>query len=235
MANKERILVVEDEANIAGFITAILEANDYEVLTAQSGREAMMQVTSYCPDAVILDLGLPDMDGQNIIKFVREWSQVPILVVSARTHERDKISALDLGADDYVAKPFFTGELLARLRAALRRSKQRASAGVSQSESEYRCESLVIDFGKRRVFLNGADVHVTQIEYRILSLLAENAGRVLTYDYIIKNIWGPNAASDTQILRVNMANIRRKIEVNPAAPQYLHTEIGVGYWITENQ
>lgn len=234
MSNKERVLVVEDESNITSFISTILNANNYEVQTAASGKEALMQIASHCPDAVILDLGLPDIDGQKIIRSVREWSQVPILVVSARTHERDKVAALDQGADDYVTKPFSTGELLARLRTALRHAaRQSRPAGDGVMEDVYRCEDLTVDFVKRRVFLNGSDVHLTQIEYKILSLLAGYAGRVLTYDFIIKNVWGANAAFDNQILRVNMANIRRKIEGNPAAPAYLHTEIGVGYWISE--
>ena len=236
MANKETILIVEDEQSITSFISTILTANGYEVQTAENGIQALVMITSQCPDAVILDLGLPDIDGQKVIRSIREWSQVPIIVVSARMHERDKISALDQGADDYVTKPFATGELLARLRTALRHAAQRkASEAGAKLESIYRCGSLVIDHGKRRVFLDGQDVHLTQNEYRILEVLANHAGRVLTYDFIIRNVWGPNASFDKQILRVNMANIRRKIEKNPAAPQYLRTEIGVGYWIVESE
>lgn len=235
MSYKERILVVEDESSITSFITTILSVNNYEVLTAENGAQALMLIASQCPDAVILDLGLPDIDGQKIIKSVREWSQVPILVVSARMHERDKVAALDMGADDYITKPFLTGELLARLRNALRHVAQRMAAGSGAGEDGcYRSGELVVDYGKRRVFLRGEDVHLTQIEYKILALLASNAGRVLIYDYIIKNVWGPTASYDTQVLRVNMANIRRKIEENPAAPEYLRTEIGVGYWMKEN-
>jgi len=236
MANKETILIVEDEQSITSFISTILTANGYEVQTAENGIQALVMITSQCPDAVILDLGLPDIDGQKVIRSIREWSQVPIIVVSARMHERDKISALDQGADDYVTKPFATGELLARLRTALRHAAQRkASEAGAKLESIYRCGSLVIDHGKRRVFLDGQDVHLTQNEYRILEVLANHAGRVLTYDFIIRSVWGPNASFDKQILRVNMANIRRKIEKNPAAPQYLRTEIGVGYWIVESE
>ena len=237
MSLKERILVVEDESSITNFIATILSANGYEVLTAENGAQALMLTTSHCPDAVILDLGLPDIDGQRIIKSVREWSQVPIIVVSARMHERDKVAALDLGADDYVTKPFSTGELLARLRTALRHAAQRRAmqSGSEQETGVYRCGALTVDYGKHRVFLGDGDVHFTQIEFRLLELLTRHAGRVLTYDFIIKNVWGPNAAFDKQILRVNMANIRRKIESNPAAPQYLRTEIGVGYWIIEGE
>lgn len=236
MSNKETILVVEDEQTITSFISTILTANGYEVQTAENGVQALVMITSQCPDAVILDLGLPDIDGQRVIKSIREWSQVPILVVSARMHERDKIMALDQGADDYVTKPFATGELLARLRTALRHAAQRkASEEGMKPDSVYRSGALVIDHGKRRVFLNGEDVHLTQTEYRILEVLTKHAGRVLTYDFIIRNVWGPNASFDKQILRVNMANIRRRIEANPAAPQYLRTEIGVGYWIVESE
>ena len=236
MSYKERILVVEDESNITSFISTILNVNGYEVLSAENGSQALMMITSQCPDAVILDLGLPDIDGQKIIKSVREWSQVPIIVVSARMHERDKVQSLDLGADDYVTKPFLTGELLARLRNALRHAAQRQShAAGAGDDGCYHCGELTVDYGKRRVFLRGEDVHLTQIEYKILALLASHAGRVLIYDYIIKNVWGPTASYDTQVLRVNMANIRRKIEGNPAAPEYLRTEIGVGYWMKEGE
>jgi len=236
MANKETVLVVEDEQTITSFISTILTANGYEVQTAENGVQALVMITSQCPDAVILDLGLPDIDGQRVIKSIREWSEVPILVVSARMHERDKIMALDQGADDYVTKPFATGELLARLRTALRHAAQRKAIEQGlRADSVYRCGGLVIDHGKRRVFVDGEDVHLTQNEYRILEVLAGHAGRVLTYDFIIRNVWGPNASFDKQILRVNMANIRRKIEANPAAPQYLRTEIGVGYWIVESE
>ena len=232
MSNRERILIVEDEPNITGFLSTILSANDYEVLKAENGKQALMLITSHCPDAVILDLGLPDIDGQSVIKSVREWSSVPIVVVSARTHERDKVAALDLGADDYVTKPFSSGELLARVRTALRHAKHRESV-AGMDEEAFHTGALTVDFGKRRVFLDNADVHLTQIEYRILELLARYACRVLTYDFIIKRVWGPNASFDNQILRVNMANIRRKIEENPAEPKYLFTEVGVGYRLAE--
>lgn len=230
-----RILVVEDEPGISGFIGAILTANGYEVEKAVNGKEALMMASSRCPDAIILDLGLPDIDGQRVIASVREWSGVPILVVSARTHERDKISAFDLGADDYITKPFSTGELLARVKTALRHAKARDAAADQISIKKFRTGSLTVDYERRRVFLGGEDVHLTQIEYRIIELMSRNAGRVLTYDHIMKQIWGPNAAQDHQVLRVNMANIRRKIEKNPAAPVYIRTEIGVGYWMPEEK
>ena len=233
MPNQYRILIVEDEPSIVSFMSTIFNVNNYETISAKNGSEALMMISSYCPDVVILDLGLPDIDGMRIIKSVREWSQVPIIVVTARMHERDKITALDLGADDYITKPFATGELLARVRTALRHANRAASAGASDQTGIFRCGTLSIDYDKRQVYLDGTDLHLTQIEYRIVALLAQYAGRVLTYDFLIKNVWGPNSTFDTQILRVNMANIRRKIELNPAAPQYIRTEIGVGYRMAE--
>ena len=230
--NQYHILVVEDERNIRNFMKTILTSNNYTVLTATTGEEAMALLSSHCPDLVLLDLGLPDTDGQMFIQAVRRWSQVPILVVSARTHERDKVMALDFGADDYITKPFGTSELLARVRAALRHAAQRSSG---QQSSVYHCRDLTVDEDKRRVQLSGTDIHLTQNEYKIVSLLARYAGKVLTYDQIIQHVWGPNAAGDNRILRVNMANIRRKLEANPAEPQYIFTEIGVGYRMAEGE
>ena len=228
--NKYYVLVVEDEKNIRSFMQTILTSNGYAVLTARNGEEALMKLSSHCPDLVLLDLGLPDLDGQVFIQRVRQWTQVPILVVSARTHERDKVTALDLGADDYITKPFGTSELLARVRAALRHAAQR-SAG--QRDRSYVCGGLTVDWEKRRVLLDGKDVHLTQNEYKIVALLAQHAGKVVTYDQLIRHVWGPNVVGDNRILRVNMANIRRKLEHNPAEPQYLFTEIGVGYRMAE--
>lgn len=229
--NKYYVLVVEDEKNIRSFMQTILTSNGYAVLTARNGEEALMMLSSHCPDLVLLDLGLPDLDGQVFIQRVRQWTQVPILVVSARTHERDKVTALDLGADDYITKPFGTSELLARVRAALRHAAQR-SAG--QRDGSYVCGGLTVDWEKRRVLLDGKDVHLTQNEYKIVALLAQHAGKVVTYDQLIRHVWGPNVVGDNRILRVNMANIRRKLEHNPAEPQYLFTEIGVGYRMAES-
>lgn len=233
MANQNRILVIEDEPNIVSFMSTIFSINHYDVITAKSGSEGLMMISSYCPDVVILDLGLPDIDGLRVIKSVREWSHVPIIVVSARMHERDKVDALDLGADDYVTKPFATGELLARVRAALRHAAARTNQDPTVSEGVFTCGDFTLDYGRRRACIGGADVHLTQIEYRITALLSKYAGRVLTYDFLIKNVWGPNSTFDNQILRVNMANIRRKIEQNPATPRYILTEIGVGYRMVE--
>ena len=229
------ILIAEDESNIASFMTTILTANGYQVIRAQNGSETMMMVTSHSPDLMILDLGLPDMDGSQIIQSVRSWSQIPILIVSARTHERDKVEALDLGADDYITKPFGTAELLARVRTALRRLHINSGAQDALQTGQFSCGELTVDFDRRRVFVKENDVHLTQNEYKIVALLAAYAGRVLTYDFLIRSIWGPNAGEDNQILRVNMANIRRKIEKNPADPHYIFTEMGVGYRMAEGR
>lgn len=228
MANKVTILIVEDERAISNFISTILTSNGYRTIKTETGRETLSLITSHCPDVVLLDLGLPDMDGLEVIKAVREWSTIPIIVVSARGYEREKVEALDLGADDYITKPFGTSELLARIRTALRHSIKPETGDVSSS-IRFSTGGFVIDFEKRIVSVDGVDVHLTQIEYKIVALLSRYAGRVLTYDTIIEQIWGPFAAGDNQILRVNMANIRRKIEKNPAEPRYILTEVGVGY------
>ena len=227
--NRQTILIVEDEANILTFMRTILSANDYKVIEARDGKQALQMIASHCPDLVILDLGLPDMDGLTVIRQVRSWSKLPILVVSARDRERDKVEALDLGADDYITKPFGTSELLARIRAALRHMQGERL----QASDRFVCGGLDIDFFKRRIFVDGVEAHLTQNEYKIVTLLAKYAGRVLTYDFIIQQVWGPHAQRDNQILRVNMANIRRKLEKNPASPAYIITEIGVGYRMAE--
>lgn len=233
MAIKTKVLLVEDEVNIRNFVSAILSANNYQVLTAGTGKDAYAMITSHCPDAVILDLGLPDMDGSEVIRSVREWSQIPIIIVSARNQERDKVEALDMGADDYITKPFGTAELLARLRTVLRHADLRGGNPQVMQSGIFKTGDLVIDYDKHQVLVDGVNVHLTQNEYKIVSLLGRYAGKVLTYDYILKELWGPSAKGDNKILRVNMANIRRKIEKNPADPQYIHTEVGVGYRITE--
>ena len=203
MPNKIKIMIIEDEDAISNFIATTLKANAYAPLLAKTAGQALSMIPSHCPDLILLDLGLPDMDGIEILKKIREWSAVPVIVVSARGEESDKVEALDLGADDYISKPFGTSELLARIRTALRHSAKNT--------------------------VDGKDVHLTQIEFKIVSLLAKSAGRVLTYDYIITELWGPYAVKDNQILRVNMANIRRKLEKNPASPEYIFTEVGIGY------
>ena len=233
MEIKDRVLVIEDDKSIRNFMKTILEANNYEVIMAVNGAEAYSMITSQCPDVVILDLGLPDMDGMKILKSVREWSGMPILVVSARSHERDKVEALDLGADDYITKPFGTSELLARLRTAIRHVRVSYLTPEGMQTGTFRSGDLVIDYDKHRVYVGEQDAGLTQNEYKIVSLLGKYAGKVLTYDFLIKEIWGPNMKNDNRILRVNMANIRRKIEHNPAQPQYIFTEVGVGYRIVD--
>ncbi len=229
MANTAKILLIEDEKNICNFIERILAPQGYQVFSAFTGREGLEQINTLRPDLILLDLGLPDIDGISIIEQVRGWSSTPIIVVSARTMEKSKVTALDLGADDYITKPFGTAELMARIRTALRhRQNQNA-----YPNKRYEVEDLVIDFERRLVKLKGQEIHLTQIEYKLVSLLAQNAGRVMTYESIISKIWGPYADNDNQILRVNMAHIRRKLEENPAEPRYIFTEIGVGYRMRE--
>lgn len=234
--SKLTIAIVEDEKNILSFLAASLESNDYKVLTAASGKDGLALISSCCPDIILLDLGLPDLDGIEIIKQVRSWSAIPIIVISARTQEQEKVTALDYGADDYIAKPFGASELLARIRTALRHGKPTVPSGDGTLvRSVYSSKDLTIDFNKRLVLLAGQNIHLTQIEYKLVSLLAEQSGKVLTYDHIISRIWGPYADSNNQILRVNMAHIRRKLEQNPADPQYIYTEIGVGYRMRESE
>ncbi len=230
---KDRVLVIEDDKSIRNFFRTVLEANNYDVLIATTGAEGYSMVTSQCPDVVILDLGLPDMDGMTILKNVRQWSSMPVLVVSARTHEKDKVAALDAGADDYITKPFGTSELLARVRTAIRHARATVLTAEGMQTGQFRAGDLLIDYDKHRVYVGDRDVNLTQNEYKIVSLLGKYAGKVLTYDFIIKEIWGPNMQNDNRILRVNMANIRRKMEKNPAQPQYIFTEVGVGYRIVD--
>ena len=230
MNHKLTVVIIEDEKNICAFIETTLANHDYKAISAYTAKDGISCIASNCPDVVLLDLGLPDMDGIQVIREVREFSSVPILVISARTEESEKVNALDAGADDYITKPFGNSEPLARLPTALRHSQTSSSRG---SGSVYRSGDLEIDFDKRLVTIGGQEIHLTQIEYKLVSLLALNAGRVLTYDFIINHIWGPYADSNNQILRVNMAHIRRKMEENPADPKYISTEIGVGYRMRE--
>lgn len=228
---KPLVLVVEDEAAICNFIMAVLESNGFRSLKAGTGKEGLSLASSCAPDIILLDLGLPDLDGIEVLKGLRSWSKMPIVVVSARGHEREKVEALDLGADDYVVKPFGTSELLARIRTALRHTPQGTGAAPG-GEHRLAIGELEIDYNKRTVWLSGEKVHLTPVEYKILALLAKNAGKVLTHDYITREIWGLYPG-DSHTLRVNMANIRRKIEINPGEPRYILTEMGVGYRMTE--
>lgn len=230
---KLRILVIEDDLSLGHFIQTVLEANGYQVITAQNGKLGYALITSYCPDAVILDLGLPDMDGMQLLSQLREWSKLPVIVVSGRTRERDKVEALDAGADDYITKPFGTAELMARIRTALRHTGDGGSIKTSMPGGLLRVGGLTVNLERHIVTVDGEEVHLTQNEYKIVVLLAKYAGRVLTYDFMKRELWGPMATDGNQILRVHMANIRRKLEKNPAEPQYIFTEIGVGYRMAE--
>lgn len=234
MEEKKRILIVEDDRIIRNMIATALTTNGYSICTTGSGLEACSIIMNQQPDLVILDIGLPDIDGFEIIRQMRSWNTIPVVVVSARVHELDKIEALDMGADDYLTKPFGTGELLARVRTALRHAQARQPQS-DKSGMCYRNGGLSIDFEKRFVTVDNAEVHLTQTEYKIISLLAQNSGRVLTYETIMRELRGDTSKYDTQTLRVNMANIRRKIEKNPARPAYIFTEVSVGYRMAESE
>ncbi|MDE7017856.1 MAG: response regulator transcription factor [Lachnospiraceae bacterium] len=234
MTPKNQLLLIEDERNICNFIMTTLKSNDYKVTDAPNAKTGLSLAASQCPDLILLDLGLPDMDGIEVIRQIRGWSNVPILVISARTQEKEKVSALDAGADDYITKPFGTSELMARIRSALRRSSS-GSNQLSPAQLQYAAGDLIIDYEKHIIMIHGEIVHFTQIEYKILTFLSQNAGRVITYDSLISHVWGPFADSNNRILRVNMANIRRKLENNPADPQYIFTEIGIGYRMRDNE
>lgn len=226
--NKPQILVVEDDLAISNLISVTLETQEYQYHTAKTGTSAIMDVASYRPDVIILDLGLPDMDGVDVIKKVRSWTNTPIIVVSARSEDPDKVAALDAGADDYLTKPFSVDELLARLRVALRRVRY-DSEKVSAEASQYQNGDLRLDYAAGCVYLANEEIHLTPIEYRLLCLLAKNTGKVLTHNYILKEIWGNTLVSDTPSLRVFMATLRKKIEPVPAEPKYIQTHVGVGY------
>ena len=228
------VLIIEDEKNIQTFMGKVLKRHDYRVLYADTGTLGLEVIRSQCPDIILLDLGLPDMDGDEIIRSVRTWSSIPIIVISARTAEREKVQALDLGADDYITKPFGTSELLARIRASLRHSN-RLMTDSKLYIRPYRSGGMTLDFSKRLLTVDGKEVHLTPIEYKIVAYLAQNSGKVMTYTSILSSVWGPYADSDNKILRVNMANIRRKIEKDPAQPKYIYTEVGVGYRMAEDE
>jgi len=219
------VLVIEDEAPIRRFLRTGLESQDFQVVEASTGREGLAQAATRAPDVVLLDLGLPDMDGFEVVHRLREWSAVPIIVLSARGQERDKVQALDAGADDYVTKPFSMGELLARMRVALRH-RARTQTGES---SIVEAANLKIDLERRVVTVGGTEVRLTPIEYRLLAMLGKHAGKVLTHDLLLREVWGPGYTSQHHYLRVYMAQLRHKIEANPARPRLLMTEPGVGY------
>lgn len=232
--SKCSVLIIEDEKNIQTFMGKILKRQEYRVLYADTGAQGLEIIRSQCPDIILLDLGLPDMNGFEIIREVRTWTSTPIIVISARTAEQEKVSALDLGADDYITKPFGTSELLARIRASLRHSN-RLRTDSPLYLRPYLHGEMKLDFSKRLLTIGSQVVHLTPIEYKIVAYLAQNSGKVITYAAILSNVWGPYADSDNKILRVNMANIRRKIEDDPAQPRYIFTEVGVGYRMAEDE
>lgn len=222
--NKPTILVVEDDAAIRNLISTTLNAHDYKYLVAPTGEAAVLEAASHNPDAILLDLGLPDIDGIDIIKKVRTWSMVPIIVISARSEDTDKIDALDAGADDYLTKPFSIEELLARLRVALRRLRYE-----NVQSPIFVNGSLKIDYSAGCVYLDDDEVHLTPMEYKLLCLLARNVGKVLTHTFLTKEVWGTCMDNDISSLRVFMATLRKKIEKDSATPQYIQTHVGVGY------
>ncbi len=229
--NKFKILVVEDEINISNLLETMLTTNGYQVVAEKTCKDGVMMMHSYVPDLVILDLGLPDRDGLEFIKIVRQSDTTPILVVSARSDENDKVLALDLGANDYITKPFGNAELLARVRAALRDRRSTEIEGII--EGKFRLHDMEIDYARRIVSIQGEDVKLTRTEYNILEILSQNQGKVLTYAAIIRKIWGPADDGGIKKLQVNMANIRKKIGSVPGDNKYIINELGVGYRIGE--
>ena len=225
--NRFKLLIVEDDSNIRTFLRTMLEAEDYQVLCAADCRTGISMFTSHCPDLVILDLGLPDLDGTEFIPYARQYTQAPILVLSARTTDTDKVSALDLGANDYITKPFSAAELLARIRSALRNRRYGDQDGLVGEA--FHVSDLRIDFARRQVTLSGREIRLTQTEYNIVTVLAHHAGRVMTYAAIIRAVWGTTDDGSIKKLQVNMANIRKKLGERPGERRYISNELGVGY------
>ncbi|MCC7087503.1 MAG: response regulator [Pirellulales bacterium] len=221
-----RVLLVEDELPIRKFVGAALAGADYLVDEVGAAQQALQHAVQTPPDLVILDLGLPDMDGQQVIQRLREWMTAPIIVLSARDQEQQKIQALDNGADDYLTKPFSTGELLARIRVALRHANR---VGDDGSTTTFESGELKVDLSTRRIFVSDREIHLTPIEYKLLTTLIRHAGKVLTHRQLLKQVWGPDQVQETHYLRVFMASLRRKLETDPARPRYLLTEQGIGY------
>ncbi|MBT1071269.1 response regulator [Pelotalea chapellei] len=218
-----RILVIDDEAAIRRFLHSALSSEEFHLNEAESGHEGLSVAASFRPDVILLDLGLPDMDGIEVIRRIREWSNVPVIILSVREQEDDKVAALDAGADDYLSKPFGVGELVARIRAALRRSLK------NSEEPVFKSDDLTVDIPKRRVFANGGEIQLTPTEYDLLRLLITHAGKVLTHSQILKQIWGVAYKDQSQVLRVTISNLRKKIERDPSRPRHITTEPGVGY------
>ena len=224
--SKGMILLIEDEPQMLRLLRIILQSQGYGLVESPTGQEGLMQAATRAPDVVLLDLGLPDIDGLEVTRRLREWSDVPIIVISAREQEQDKIKALDAGADDYLTKPFGAGELLARIRVAMR---HKALREAGQHESVFTLGNLRVDLARRQVFLNEKEVHLTPIEYKLLTVLIKNAGKVLTHRHLLKEVWGPPYLTETQYLRVYMTQLRHKLEADPARPSFLINEPGVGY------
>lgn len=218
-----RILIIDDERAIRRFLTTVLQAHNYQTFEATNGEEGLLAVASQRPDIVILDLGLPGMDGLEVLQRLREWSDVPVIVLSVRDQETDKIAALDAGADDYLSKPFGAGELMARLRAAMRRVAQ------ATTEPVFHAGSLTVDMNRRLVTRDGEEIGLTPTEYDLLRVLITHAGKVLTHRQLLREVWGEGYSSDVHLLQVNISNLRRKLEPEPARPRYIITEPGIGY------
>jgi two-component system, OmpR family, KDP operon response regulator KdpE len=224
--DKGMILLIEDEPQMQRFLRIVLQGQGYCFIEAQTGQEGLVQAATRSPDIILLDLGLPDLDGLEVTRRLREWSDIPIIVLSAREQEQDKIKALDAGADDYLTKPFGAGELLARIRVAIRHKVMRQS---TTGEPVFILDNLRVDMSRRQVFLNEQEVHLTPIEYKLLTVLIQNAGKVITHWQLLKEVWGPSYAKETQYLRVYMTQLRHKLELDPARPRFLINEPGIGY------
>jgi len=223
---KELILLIEDEPQMRRFLRITLQSQGYRLVESETGNDGLLQAASRNPDVVLLDLGLPDMDGLEVTKRLREWSSIPIIVISAREQEQDKVLALDAGADDYLTKPFSAGELLARIRVALRHAmRQRAG----RQEPIFILNDLRVDLARRQVFLADQEVHLTPIEYKLLNTLIRHAGKVITHNQLLKEVWGPAHVSEVQYLRVYMTQLRHKLETDPTRPRFLMNEPGIGY------
>ena len=225
-AQEVTVLIIEDEPEIRRFLRTTLPARGFRLCEASTGRDGLTEAKSRNPDLILLDLGLPDLEGIELIRQIREWTNIPIIVLSARDQEQAKVTALDLGADDYVTKPFGIDELLARMRTALRHIARVADAG---GESVFTLNGLRVDLGRRQVFVSGKEIHLTPIEYKLLTTLVRHAGKVLTHRQLLKEVWGPLHVEEGHYLRVYMRQLRNKLEKNPAHPRYLVTELGVGY------
>ena len=223
---KELILLIEDEPQMRRFLRITLQSQGYRLVEVATAQEGLIQATTRNPDVVLLDLGLPDLDGLEVAKKLREWTHMPIIVISAREQEQDKVKALDAGADDYLTKPFNAGELLARIRVALRHA---ARQNVDQQEPVFTLQNLRVDLAQRQVFVDDKEVHLTPIEYKLLTVLIRHAGKVITHRQLLQEVWGPAHVNEIQYLRVYMTQLRHKLEIDPARPRFLMNEPGIGY------